>query len=82
MSTAHRSRKPRRPLCDLYEENGASPCVGRAEVGLVGRNGETQRVCPAHGAALWLTDPAVRFSADTRPETIAAVLRHAFGGAR
>lgn len=82
LSNATRSRKPRSPRCAMRQDGGGSPCAGRAEVYLIDRDGAEHQVCPAHGAALWLTDPAVRFASDTRPETIAAVLRHAFGGER
>jgi hypothetical protein len=81
LSTAKRSRKSPPQRCELREEERPA-CVGREQVVLVGRTGQEQRLCPAHAAALWLTDPALRFSAKTRPEAIAAVMRQAFGGSR
>ncbi|MEU1625808.1 hypothetical protein ABZ746_10870 [Streptomyces sp. NPDC020096] len=81
MSTANRSRKSPPPRCELREEERPT-CVGRAEVILAGLDGQEQRVCAAHAAALWLTDPTIRFTAKTRPEAIAAVMRQAFGGSR
>ncbi|UNS98982.1 hypothetical protein MMF93_22870 [Streptomyces tubbatahanensis] len=80
MSTAHRSRKFSRPWCELYEEEQPT-CAGREPVVLVGTDDEERHVCPGHAAALWLTEPTLRFSAKTRPEAIAAVMRQAFGGA-
>jgi hypothetical protein len=79
LSNATRSRKPRPPRCALHHDGG-TPCVGRAEVYLIDRDGAEQQVCHAHGAALWLTDPTLAFASDVQPETIAAVFRHAFGG--
>lgn len=49
---------------------------------LVGLDGFERWLCPAHAAALWLTDPTLRFSAKTRPEAITAVMWQAFGGGR
>ena len=79
MSTANRSRKSRMPECELREEERPT-CVGREQVVLVGLDGFERRLCPAHAAALWLTDPTLRFSAKTRTEAIAAVMWQAFGG--
>ena len=81
LTTAHRSRKSPPPRCELREEERPT-CVGRADVVMAGPDGQEQRLCPAHAAALWLTDPALRFTAKTRPEAIAAVMRQAFGGSR
>ncbi|RKN09399.1 hypothetical protein [Streptomyces radicis] len=81
MSSAKRSRKPHSPLCEIREEERPT-CVGREQVVLVGTDGVERRLCPAHGAALWLTDPTFRFSAKTRPAAVAAVLRQAFGEPR
>ncbi len=82
MSAAHRSRKPsRRPWCDLKEDDYRT-CRGREQVVLTDREGTEWRVCPAHAASLWLTDPSLRFSAKTPSEAIAAVMRQAFGGGR
>ncbi len=82
LSTAHRSRKPsRRPWCDL-KDDAHLKCQGAEQVVLAEREGADRRVCPAHAASLWLTDPSLRFSAKTPPEAIAAVMRQAFGGGR
>lgn len=81
MSTANRSRKSPYPGCAMREQERPM-CEGREEVVLADRDGREQRVCPAHAAALWLTDPVLRFTAKTRPEAIAAVMRQAFGGSR
>lgn len=82
MSNAHRSRKsPPPPSCELREEERPA-CDGHEEIVMAGTDGREQRVCPAHAAALWLTDPTLRFTAKTRPEAIAAVMRQAFGGPR
>ncbi|WP_431981994.1 hypothetical protein [Streptomyces qinglanensis] len=82
LSTAHRSRKPsRRPWCDL-KDDAHLKCQGSEQVVLADREGAERRVCPAHAASLWLTDPSLRFSAKTPPEDIAAVMRQAFGGGR
>ncbi|MGY1453197.1 hypothetical protein [Streptomyces sp. SS8] len=82
MSNAPRSRKsPKSPECELREEERPT-CVGREQVVMAGPDGREQRLCPAHAAALWLTEPALRFTAKTRPEAIAAVMRQAFGGSR
>ncbi|KNE83501.1 MULTISPECIES: hypothetical protein [Streptomyces] len=81
MSTAHHSRKSPYRRCGMREDEQPT-CDGHQEVVLVGADGQEQRVCPAHGAALWLTNPALRFSAKTRTEAIAAVMRQAFGGSR
>ncbi|GHH68790.1 hypothetical protein GCM10018793_00130 [Streptomyces sulfonofaciens] len=74
-------RKSPPPRCELRETETPT-CVGRPEAILVDRNGAEQRLCPAHAAALWLTDPTLRFSAKTRPEAIATVMAQAFGGGR
>ncbi|MFB7506041.1 hypothetical protein, partial [Streptomyces broussonetiae] len=80
LSTAHHSRKSPLPDCDLRQRDAQiSTCDGREQIVLVGLDGAEQRLCPAHAAALWLTDPTLRFSAKTRPEGIAAVMRQAFG---
>lgn len=81
LSTAHRSRKSPRPWCELWEAE-ALTCAGWEPVVLVGTDGQERHVCPAHAAALWLTEPSLRFSAKTNPEAVAAVMRHAFGGDR
>lgn len=75
------SRKSPAPRCALRERENPT-CVGRPEVVLVSRDAAEQRLCPAHAAALWLTDPTLRFSAKARPEAIATVMAHAFGGGR
>lgn len=79
LSTAHRSRKSPQPDCELREKERPT-CVGREQVVLVGLDGFEQHLCPAHAAALWLTDPTLRFSAKTRPQGITAVMWQAFGG--
>jgi len=79
VSTAHRSRKSPFSQCELHEEQAAT-CAGRNEVVLVGLDGWEQRLCPAHAAALWLTDPTLRFSAKTTEPAIGEVMRHAFFG--
>ncbi|MGV9566647.1 MULTISPECIES: hypothetical protein [unclassified Streptomyces] len=80
MSTAHHSRKFRLPDCELRQRDAqVSTCDGREQIVLVGLDGAEQRLCPAHAAALWLTDPTLRFSAKTRPEGISAVMGQAFG---
>lgn len=79
LSTAPRSRKSPRPWCELYDEQQPT-CDGREPVVLVGPDDQERHVCPGHAAALWLTEPALRFSAKTRPEAIASVMRQAFGG--
>lgn len=81
MTIANRSRNSPRPWCELREEEYPT-CVGREAVVLVSVDGCERHVCPAHGAALWLTEPRLRFSAKTKPEAIAAVMRQAFGGDR
>ncbi|GAA1194323.1 hypothetical protein GCM10009578_039420 [Streptomyces rhizosphaericus] len=81
LSTANRSRKSPPPRCELREEEHPT-CVGSAEVVLVGPEERELRLCAAHAAAVWLTEPTFRFSAKTRPEAIAAVMRQAFGGSR
>lgn len=83
MSTANRSRKSPSPSarCELREEERPT-CVGREEIVLVGLDGFERRLCPAHAAALWLTDPTLRFSAKTGPAGITAVMWQAFGGPR
>jgi hypothetical protein len=79
LSTANRSRKSRPPECELREEERPT-CVGREQVVLVGLDGFERRLCPAHAAALWLTDPTLRFSAKSTPQAITAVMWQAFGG--
>ncbi|GAB3952669.1 hypothetical protein GCM10028832_07210 [Streptomyces sparsus] len=81
LSNASRTRKSPRPDCELHEEPRPT-CSGREHVVLVNSDGCEQHVCPGHGAALWLTDPTLRFSAKTRTEAIAAVMSEAFGGGR
>ncbi|MER0480531.1 hypothetical protein ABR737_19690 [Streptomyces sp. Edi2] len=81
MTTGNPSRKFPPPRCELREAERPT-CVGRAEVVLVDTANREQRLCPAHAAALWLTDPTLRFSAKTRPEAIATVMAQAFGGPR
>lgn len=49
---------------------------------MVGLDGAEHRLFPAHAAALWLTEPTLRFSAKTPTEAIAAVMRQAFRGSR
>jgi hypothetical protein len=81
LSNAHHSRKSPLPDCELRQRDpDVSTCAGREQVVLVGLDDTEQRLCPAHAAALWLTDPTLRFSAKTRPEGISAVMAHAFGG--
>jgi hypothetical protein len=81
LSTAHHSRKSPLPDCDLRQrEAEVSTCAGREQIVLVGLDDVEQRLCPGHAAALWLTDPTLRFSAKTRPEGISAVMGQAFGG--
>ncbi|MGW0827358.1 hypothetical protein [Streptomyces sp. NPDC002845] len=81
MSTAHHSRKSPLTDCDLRGNDPETPtCAGHERVVLVGLDGAEQHVCPGHAAALWLTDPTLRFSAKTRPEGISAVMWEAFGG--
>ncbi|MGW2033053.1 hypothetical protein [Streptomyces sp. NPDC001811] len=80
MSTAHHSRKSPPLDCELSQRDAqVSTCDGREQIVLVGLDGAEQRLCPAHAAALWLTDPTLRFSAKTRPEGISAAMRQAFG---
>ncbi|MGW5675409.1 hypothetical protein ACWEV4_10035 [Streptomyces sp. NPDC003860] len=74
-------KRPHSPECELRADD-RSTCDGREEVVLVGYDGTEQRLCPAHAAALWLTDPTLRFSAKTRTQAIAAVMGQAFGGSR
>jgi hypothetical protein len=81
VSTANRPRKSRAPECELRETERPT-CDGREQVVLVGLDGFERRLCPAHAAALWLTDPTLRFSAKSRPESITAVMWKAFGGDR
>ncbi|WP_228081340.1 hypothetical protein [Streptomyces profundus] len=81
MTSEKRSRKSRPPVCVMREEERPT-CAGTEQAVLVGADGEERRLCPAHGAALWLTDPTFRFSAKTRPAGIADVMRHAFGEPR
>lgn len=81
LSTAHRSRKSPQPDCELRGTGSErSTCVGREQVVLVGLDGYERHLCPAHAAAVRLTDPTLRFSAKTRPEGITAVMWQAFGG--
>ena len=81
LSTAPHSRKSPLPDCEL---RGNAPeietCAGPERVVLVGIDSTELHLCPAHAAALWLTDPTLRFSAKTRPEGISAVMWEAFGG--
>ncbi|MEV5733402.1 hypothetical protein [Streptomyces sp. NPDC052292] len=80
MSTAHHSRKSPLPDCELRQrDTQVSTCDGREQIILVRLAGDEQRLCPAHAAAVWLTDPTLRFSAKTRPEGISAVMGQAFG---
>jgi len=80
LSNAHRQRKsPPSPTCELREEERPT-CNGREQVVMADQDGREQRLCPAHAAAVWLTTPALRFTAKTRPEAIAEVMRQAFGG--
>ncbi|MGW1164817.1 hypothetical protein [Streptomyces sp. NPDC002550] len=80
MSTAHHSRKSPLPDCHLRQRDAqVSTCDGREQIVLVGLDGAEQRLCPAHAAALWLTDSTLRFSAKTRLEGISAVMGQAFG---
>lgn len=81
VSTANRPRKSRPPECELREPERPT-CDGREQVVMVGLDGFERWLCPAHAAALWLTDPTLRFSAKSRPEAISAVMWHAFGGGR
>ncbi|GAA3756485.1 hypothetical protein [Streptomyces tremellae] len=81
MTNPTQPRKSSAVRCALREPEDPS-CVGRPEVVLVDRDGAEQPLCPAHASALWLTDPTLRFSAKTRPEAIATVMAHAFGGGR
>ena len=77
MSTAHHSRKSPLPDCDLRgDDPEVSTCEGSERVVLVALDDTEQYLCPAHAAAVWLTDPTCRFSAKTRPEAISAVMRH------
>ncbi|MFJ2953567.1 hypothetical protein [Streptomyces sp. NPDC087270] len=81
MSTANRPRKSRPPECE--EKDLERPtCAGREQVVLVGLDGFERHLCPAHAAALWLTDPTMRFSAKSGPQAISAVMWQAFGGGR
>lgn len=78
LSTANRSRKSF-VSCELRDD--ARPmCEGCEQVVLVGLDGFERELCPAHAAALWLTDPTLRFSATTSERAISAVMWHAFGG--
>ncbi|MFF3552412.1 hypothetical protein ACFYXL_03215 [Streptomyces tsukubensis] len=72
-------KRPHPPVCALRDDDRPL-CNGEEEVVLVGLDGTEKRLCPAHAAALWLTDPTFRFSAKTRPHAIAAVMGQAFGG--
>ncbi|WP_329136624.1 hypothetical protein OG552_25250 [Streptomyces sp. NBC_01476] len=81
MSTPNRPRKSRLPDCELREAERPT-CAGREQVVLVGLDGFERRLCPAHAAAVWLTDPTLRFSAKCRVEAISAVMWQAFGGGR
>ncbi|MEW2522940.1 hypothetical protein [Actinacidiphila alni] len=78
MSNAHPPRKSRTPECEAREAERPT-CDGREQVVLVGLDGFERWLCPAHAAALWLTDPTLRFSAKTRPQAITAVMQQAFG---
>lgn len=81
LSTAHHPRKSPSLACDLRQRDAqASTCAGREQIVLVELDGTEQWLCPAHAAAVWLTDPTLRFSAKTRPEGISAVMGQAFGG--
>ncbi|MCZ9351405.1 hypothetical protein AB0465_27100 [Streptomyces griseoviridis] len=80
MSTVHRPRKSHAPDCDLRApDDYPATCAGHEQVVLVALDNTERRLCPGHAAAVWLTDPTHRFSAKTRPETIAAVMGYAFG---
>ncbi|MEU0990725.1 hypothetical protein [Streptomyces sp. NPDC005953] len=74
-------KRPSLPLCELRTEENPM-CEGREEIVLVGIDGSERRLCPAHAAAVWLTDPTFRFSAKTRPQAITSVMQQAFGGTR
>lgn len=81
LTSAHHSRKSPLPDCELRQRDSeASTCAGKEPVVLIGLDDTEQHLCPAHAAALWLTDPTFRFSAKTRPEGISAAMAHAFGG--
>ncbi|MBC9729045.1 hypothetical protein [Streptomyces sp. TRM68367] len=81
MSTAHHSRKSSSLDCELRQRDAqVATCAGREQIVLVELDGTEQWLCPAHAAAVWLTDPTLRFSAKTRPEGISAVMGQAFGG--
>jgi hypothetical protein len=81
LTSAHPSRKSPLPDCELRQpDSDVSTCSGREPIVLVALDDTEHRLCPAHAAALWLTDPTFRFSAKTRPEGISAVMGHAFGG--
>ncbi|WP_320773561.1 hypothetical protein [Streptomyces sp. CRN 30] len=80
MSTAHPSRKSPLPDCELRQRDAqVTTCDGREQIVLVSLDGAEQWLCPAHAAAVWLTDPTFRFSAKTPLEGISAVMRQAFG---
>jgi hypothetical protein len=81
VSTPNRPRNSRPPECEEREEQRPT-CDGREQVVLVGLDGFERRLCPVHAAALWLTDPTLRFSAKTGPQAISAVMWKAFGGGR
>jgi hypothetical protein len=82
LSNAPRLRKsPPLASCELRDEERPT-CDGHEQIVMADRDGQERRLCPAHAAALWLTDPTLRFTAKTRPEAIAAVMRQAFGGRR
>ncbi|WP_079123388.1 hypothetical protein [Streptomyces abyssalis] len=81
MTNAHRSRKSPRPWCELRDDERQA-CAGREQVVLVGTDDNERWTCPEHAAALWLTEPTLRFSAKSRQQAIAEAMRHAFGGGR
>jgi hypothetical protein len=79
VSTPNRPRKSGTPECEAREPERPT-CDGREQIILVGLDGFERWLCPAHAAALWLTDPTLRFSAKTPTGAIAAVMWQAFGG--
>lgn len=81
LSTAPRSRKSSRPWCELRDDEWPT-CAGQEQVVLVSTDDEEHWTCPEHAAALWLTEPTLRFSAKSRQQGIAEAMRHAFGGGR
>jgi hypothetical protein len=80
LSTANRSRKSSL-FCEMREDERPQ-CAGREQVVLVGLDGFERELCPAHAAALWLTDPTLRFSAASSDRAISAVMWQAFGGSQ